>query len=187
MTSETRQASLRNRIGVLEEQAEKSAKAQAELVEALNSAFGNMNNQLVEAVETVNALVASVGADEIARIVVEERHKKAVAEAEARKTTLKNMADSGLLVKADVISDKSVIVGQESDKEGKDLDPGYAQLQLSNLKPEFQAQVLGQAVGFVLDTPNGKVTVKEIWDFADPKPVPEVAPVVPAEGTPPTN
>lgn len=186
MTQETRQASIRGRLNTLEESLAKADKQMTELVEALNTAFGNMNKQVVEAVETLNAVVAHIGADKVAEIVVSERKKKASEEAEQRKTMLQKMVEGGLLAKAEVISDKSVIVGQETDKDGKEVDPGYAQLQLSAVKPEFQAQLRGQKAGFVLDTPNGKVIVKEVWDFVDaPPPPPAPEPVVEVQSTPP--
>lgn len=163
-----RQMSVRKRLDNLEGQ-------MAELMDALNKVLSNQSRQIQEAVETLNAIVAHIGADKVAQIIVDERNKKAAEEAEGKKKTVAQLMQSGLLTKNEVITEKSIVTGRELDLNGEVVPPGYAQVQVATLKPEFKNQLLGQKVGFVLDTPSGKLEVQEILEYNDKPPQPEAA------------
>lgn len=137
-----------------------------ELVTGMNNVIQQLNGKLMDAGEKLEALATLVGKEKFEEVLAANAVAKAKGQAEAAKKTLEQHVEAGDLEVAATISEQSVVVGREFDKDGNLLEPGRIQLTFGGIKKEFQDQLLGQAVGFTVTTPvGGKFEVVEIYDF----------------------
>lgn len=155
-----------DRLNAIEQKVEATEAEFPRLVSNINGAFTQINQNLDGLTEIVNAVVAILGEDAVSKALATHREQKELAKVEATKAAISQLRENGQLVEALVVSEKSMIVGVEKSKDGEVMAPGYVQLQFPQFKPEFQAKLLGQSVGFVLETAEGRsFTVNEIYDF----------------------
>jgi len=160
-----------------------------QIVAAVNQSVGQIQGQLSSAVEVLDAVVQTLGSDTIEKLILDSRKKKAEEQSDKEKQALAELVTQGAIVPANVVTEKSIIVGVETDKDGVVRVPGRAQVAFQRVDPQFQQGLLGQAVGFKLTLPNGGTfEVTELYEVAPPKasdaaeaaaPVADV-PVVPA-------
>lgn len=137
-----------------------------ELVTGVNGVVQQLNGKLLDVAEKLEALADIVGKDKFEEVLQANALAKAKGQAEAAKKTLEQHVEAGDLAVSATISENSVVVGREFDKDGNLLEPGRIQLTFGGIKKEFQDQLLGQAVGFTVATPvGGKFEVLEIYDF----------------------
>jgi hypothetical protein len=135
------------------------------IIPAINKSFGNTNQQVSELIEVVDAVVTTLGREVIEQAMVSARKAKAETEAASQKLELDTAVASGKLVSVDKVTDKSVIVGKETNPDGNVRHPGRVQVQYARVEAEFQGKILGQPVGFVLELPTGgKFEIVEIYE-----------------------
>ena len=131
---------------------------------------------LAQLVEFLQALVLVTDTEtKVQEQVKTSRHKREVERAERDSKMIASLVDSGLLEVAEVVGPKSILVGREFNKEGELLGGGRAQVPFNDFNVDMQAKILGQGVGFVLDAPDGRFELVEIYNQAEPK-APQVAP-----------
>ncbi len=158
------------------------------LTQVQRSTDGNLNqfrSALSNVVEVVSALVEVSGGkdldDKVQAKLQERQDAKAAAEAQKAKDVLKQLVDAGTLAVADTITEESIIIGREFDKEGNVVAPGYVQVQFSQFVEDAKKALLGQGPGFVYETNGTKFEVTDVYVFAPQKPMelqkaPELAP-----------
>jgi hypothetical protein len=135
------------------------------IIPAINKTFSNTNQQISEAVEVLDAVVKTLGPATIEVAMVEERKAKATQEMERQKNELSVALAEGSLVSVDKVTEKSLIVGKETNPDGNIRHPGRVQVVYSRVEADFQAKLLGQAVGYVLELPTGgKFEVVEVFE-----------------------
>lgn len=160
------------------------------LVQGVNQTFKQMNDQIMGLTETAEALAALFGEDQVKGKVQEIRLKKDNDRAEAQKTALIEAVKGGQFTAAEVITEKSLIVGTEFDKEGVAIGAGRIQMFMAGVKPEFKEKLLGGKVGLSFDLPTGKFVVNEIYEAVEkpipPPPVADTAAPAAAPATAPT-
>jgi oligoendopeptidase F len=164
-------------------QAQRNALQRIEELETnLMNVFGavqqalNGSDQRVNALaEILDAVVAELGPETINTRVVEGRKARALEQAEKSKAALAEAVEKGQYKAVEVITDKTLIVGKELDKEGKEVFPGYVQLAYSSIKPEFQEKLLGKGVGASFETESGKFDVTGTYEAVEAPVAPEVA------------
>lgn len=146
------------------------------IVQGVNNALNQLQQQLAGFSETLGALVQSIGQDEVERLMVENRAERGRQLVESEKAGLAAMLAAGDVVAGEKVTEKSLLVGRELDKDGVVAPPGRAQTAFSRIEPGFQAGLLGQAVGFALDLPTGgKFVVDEIYEVVDRPAAPPAA------------
>jgi hypothetical protein len=180
MSNEARALSLRGRT--INQEARIAALEQdlPKLLGSVNDAFMRISTQQSELTEIVNALVALVGEEDVAKAVMEARMARVQQESDASKAALDKAVTEGKVVAIPAITDASIIVGVEKAKDGTVKHPGRAQIGFSKLLPDFQKMLLGQAVGFTVATPEGGTfEVQEIYEA-----VPALAETAPAATEP---
>jgi ABC-type transporter Mla subunit MlaD len=156
----------------LETRAKNQEETLIHVVRATEQVLQKQNQELSSLKEMVNALVGLVGPDEIAKAIDDNRIAAAEENAKQVQANIAKGLENKKLVKAEKVSEQSVIVGQETNADGSVLAPGYSAMSFSEIKPDFQTKLLGQPVGFAVETETGgKFTVTEIIDR-----VTEVAP-----------
>jgi hypothetical protein len=140
------------------------------LVEALQGTLTQQAHEISTLKETIAAIKVVVGEKGIDDAIKAARIERAEARSAAEKAALETQLSSGALVKADVISEQSVVVGKEVTADGEVIPPGRVQLIFGQFLPEFQEKLKGQSVGTTVDTPvGGKFEVTEIYDFVAAK------------------
>lgn len=155
------------------------------LFSAVNESSMVARQGTAELASLLEAVVELLGAETVDAKVKEIAERKQLENLARAEAALAAGLEKGELVKADKVSEVSVIVGKEIDEKGEVIFPGKVQLQTSAIKPEFKEKLLGQGVGTVIDAPRGKFEVMAIYDVvAKPETPAEAAP---AEAPAPTQ
>lgn len=92
--------------------------------------------------------------------VGEERVKQFVAASNER---LNKLVEAGTFTVGTEVTDTSLIVAREFNKEGKVVNH-FLQNFLADYNPEFRAKLLGQSPGFCLDLPEGKIELLGVYE-----------------------
>jgi hypothetical protein len=138
------------------------------IVGAVNNSLGQVSQQLSGITEVLDAVVQTLGAETIQKVMTESRQAKAEAQAQAEEAALKELLSKGDIAVAEKISEKSIVVGRETNPDGTVRVPGRAQVAFARIDPNFQAAFLGQAAGFSLDLPTGgKFEVLEVYEVVE--------------------
>lgn len=125
------------------------------LVEAMNSVLNQMSAKTTAVEEILEAVVREIGSEKIADLIVTIRKEKMAAEVAQAKAAIEKALAEGSIEPAEMVSERSLIVGKEVDKDGKQVGPEQVQLPYFQVKPEFQDKLLGQGVGYKMETSTG--------------------------------
>jgi hypothetical protein len=157
------QRSLSERVGGLEQSI-------ARLLFGINERFQAMDQRVAAIEETVNALRALQGSDDVDEYIKNARID-AARTASARETAaLEQAVADGYVSKEETIQERSLIVARYLDKEGVAIEPGRAQLVMPGIQEPFRTNLLGKAVGATLDLPGGgKFEVLEVYAVDEEK------------------
>jgi len=150
------------------------------LMTGVQSAISELEKRILGASEVIDAVVNIIGQEVVEAAVLTARDQRAATAATQAKEGLEKALAAGQVVPADKIEENSIIVGVECDKDGAVLKPGYIQLSMQGVKPEFREKMLGQAAGFKFDTVDGNTfTVNAVYAPVPPKAEPEVPVLTP--------
>jgi len=150
------------------------------LMTGVQSAITELEKRILGAAEVVDALVRIMGQETVEAAVVAARDERAATQATDAKAGLEKALAAGQVVPSDHVSENSIIVGVENDKDGAAIKPGYIQLSMQGVKPEFKEKMLGQAVGFKFDTVDGNTfTVNAVYEAVPQKTDAEVPVLTP--------
>jgi hypothetical protein len=149
------------------------------LVDATNNAVGQLQSQLSQAVETLDAIIGILGPDAVSTAVLEARQTRAVNNSEQQKAKLAEEVAAGRVKVVDVVTEKSLLVFKETGKDGAEVVPSRVQFAATQLKPEFREQLLGKGAGAsITDAENGHTfEITEILEPVEGSPEPAHAPV----------
>lgn len=159
-------------------------KALPNIVAGTNNALQNLQNQHQTVTEILDALIEILGPQNVQNIMAANRQKRAEDQAAAEKKGIEDALAKGQIKVAEVISEPTIIVGEEFNKEGVSNVPGRVQVSFLRVAKDFQDQIRGKGVGVSFDIPQtgGKFVVKEIYDVVPPEQQPK--PEVPAAAAP---
>lgn len=133
----------------------------------LEVAIQNLHQRTQTLEKVVAALLELGGPAVVESKMLEMHNQRLVANAEKQKKELELLVAEGKVVKAEVVNEKSLLVGQETDKNGAVTSPGRHQLEFAEIAPAFQEKLLGKAVGAVVEIPDkGTFTLNEIYQRA---------------------
>lgn len=170
-------ANAMERLDVLESQVEDVQKTIQQLAMAMNNALNQSSQQVAELRETLDAVVGLVGLGAVQSSLEESRLARMIAAAEETKANIAKALEEGKMVKTDKISGKSLIIGREFRADGTEIPPGFAAIQLVQVKDDYRIKLLDQAPGFTMATEaGGKFEVMDVYEPVD-KPAVAAAPV----------
>jgi hypothetical protein len=142
-----------------------------QIVMGVNEALNSQGGRLEGVANIVEAVVELFGAEVVDAKIKEIADRKTLQNMENAKKALEAGVADGRLVKADAISEKSLVVGRETKADGEVIFPGRVQLTFNGIRPEFQEKLKGQAPGFTVETPaGGKFEVLEVYDIIEKAP-----------------
>lgn len=139
------------------------------LAQALNQLMMQSNERFNNTAEVIAAVVEKIGPEEVQRIVEEKRVERDAAQVARAEAWLDEQVSSGKLVPADVLGEKSTLVGVEYTVEGEPIPPGRIQIPFSSVLPDLKPQLEGKGAGTRITTAGGTTfEVLEIYDAVDP-------------------
>ncbi len=154
-----------SRLDVLETELEEIRKGNLDTVMAVNQAFSQLSQKLDESREILDAVVGLIGAQAVQEAIQGTRLAQMVDAANATKANIAKALAEGKLVKTEVVTAKSLVVGRETKPDGTEIPPGYAAIRFSQVKEAFQTKLMGLKVGEALDTEaGGKFEVVELYE-----------------------
>lgn len=150
--------------------------------QSVESALTEIDHTVGNLLEVVDALVAELGPEVVAKRISDARREKAEKDAKAAQEAVSVAVTDGTIRQVDLVGEYSLIVGREVTKDGEVVPPGYAQLRMASIKPEFREKFLNQCVGTKIETAEGMNTfeIVEIYDSTrevGPEPVEEADPI----------
>ncbi len=138
-------------------------------LERLGDLTGTLRQTIGEVIEVVQSMLAEGGEEYEKKIEgrIELKRDSARKERDARAANaVEQMVESGVLVATDIISEDSLVVGREFNAVGE-VTSDRVQAVFTMFSEGVRAAVLGQSVGAVYETPQGKFEVLEIYKFVE--------------------
>lgn len=156
--------------------------------QAIARLFGQsqmVNGQISSVGELLGAIIEILGIQEpVEKLILAKRAQAAADRNAAEKKALEDMVASKLVLVAETVSEKSILVGHEQDKEGK-ITNARVQVAFARVNEQFKKDLLGKAKGAQVTLPDGGAfVVEEIFDV-NPTPPPPAATA--PEATPPAD
>lgn len=151
-----------------------------QIVGGFNNAFGQLQSQVRGMAEIVDAATRILGSAQIEEAVKAARLERAEAEATQAKEGLAKALEAKQVESVTKIEEDTLITGVEYDKAGNPLPPGYVQLNVGTVKPEYKEKMVGQLVPFKFEIENGTFEVTAAYKILPPVEAP-TATEVPAE------
>lgn len=136
------------------------------LVQGLDGLFKERDQQHMVLSETLNAVIALVGADKVAAEMTRVRSERSERQAAEARAALDVAISNGVAKPAEVIGDLSLIVADQFGADGLPLLPARMQVTLDRLIPSLKEQLLGKGAGTEAVTAEGnRLVVVEIYDI----------------------
>lgn len=158
------------------------------LVQGVQQAMNQLESTQQTISEVLDAVVNITGTEPVQAKIAELRKKRASESAAKAKEALDLALVDGKIEQIEKVETGCILTGVEYDKDGNAIDPGYVQLNLDVVKPQFQEKMLGQGVGFKFETETGgqfEVTgIYKALPPEEPKIVTPPAGIVAPDGTP---
>lgn len=131
--------------------------------------LASFKQALQNVVEVINGVIKASGPEFEAKVqaaITEDQNKRALEAVEREKAVLAQLIESGTHRVAEVVTEDSIVVGREFNKEGALLGVGRVQVRASQFTPEAKEQVLGKGVGFMIEVAStgGRFEVAEIYE-----------------------
>lgn len=138
------------------------------LVNSLQAIINRLDSTVGQTYEAVDAIVAELGPDVVANRIKLNRQERAEQAAKVSKEELEKAIADGKLREASLVGEGTLLVGQDLDKDGNVVPPGYVQVAWATLKPEYQEKFKDQVVGSKIEVETGTFEITGIYE-----PVPE--------------
>lgn len=143
-----------------------------QVVMAVNGSMGQLNRQLEEYKEMLNAVIGILGPSQVQEEIEANRRDALLKQVEETKASIASALASGDVVQAEKTSEKSFVAGVETKADGTTIPPGWAFVPMGKIEEEYRTQLLGQGVGFKVATKEGgSFELLEIYEAVE-KPVP---------------
>jgi hypothetical protein len=142
------------------------------MISVINEGMGKLQQQISSLAEVMEAQTAAIGSESVNTIVMENRRTNDAKKVAAEKEEIAKRVEAGELIPADSIGDSTLMVFEESDKEGKVLPFGSrVQFSFGQLKEEFRKDVVGKKLGDKVVVPEGhSFEVKELYTIVHKAP-----------------
>lgn len=178
---------LEEAVEQLQAQVDQNKKGTHQLAIAVNSSLNQLGGMNGESREMLDAVIQAVGVDVVQGIIEQNRLQAMKDAVEKTKENIAKALTEGKLVKTTVIAPKTLIVGRETKEDGSEIPPGMAFVQIEQVKEDFRAKLLGQGIGFKMETETkGLFEVLDLYQPVEPvvPPAPAAVPEAAPEAVP---
>lgn len=154
------------------------------LLSSINEALLRVDNRVSELADVIEVIGDKIGKEEVLKLLQERREARDMDNAVKAQEALQKAVEAGVAVAVDTVSEKSLVVGVEYDKDGKAIPPARVQLMFTQIKPEVREKLAGNGPGTKVETPaGGTFEVLEVYNLVDQAAKTDQAPT-PAAPTP---
>lgn len=143
------------------------------MADQVNRAIQNLQNQISELGEFVNALTESVGAEAVQEIVTTRRREATLKNVETKKAELAELTGKGTLVESEEVGAQSIVVGRVLDTDEKEVFPGWEAVAVAAQPEDIKSLLLGAKKGAAIKLPSGTTFELQNIYSAGPLPTPE--------------
>ncbi len=138
------------------------------ILEAINKMFEQQHSRIGAVEQVVEAIGREVVEYNFQVTIQAIGLDKATQAAETAKANLKKALEDGVIVVSEIVGEKSVICGVETNKDGEVIPPGYLQVTYDSLRPEVKEKAMGQAVGAKVELPaGGTYEIQAVYDIVE--------------------
>lgn len=138
------------------------------LINAVNQGFVEFNSRVAGLAEVVEALVQKLGPEEVQSILAARRTERDQQRVEQAKQWLAQQVEAGSLAPAEAVTERSLLVGVETDAEGNAVPPGRIQLTIDRVNTEIRELLMGKPAGTKIQTPGGTTfEVLEVYNITE--------------------
>lgn len=135
------------------------------VLRAMRQTFGVIEQRIATINDMMVALTNLVGQENVEKEVQRLEIERSELRSAKEKAGLDAAIARGELVPAEEVGDLSVVIGTETDKDGKPLHPVRVQFLYATMKQSLKESFTGVKVGAAIDMPAGtKFTVSEVWN-----------------------
>ncbi len=151
--------------GSILERLKKLERFRDDVLRAMNQTFNIVDQRETQTEEVLRALIELFGREQVETKVRQLKIESLEAKALKEKVALDAAGEAGKIVATTAVTEQSVIVGSEVNKDGEQLYPTRVQLFFPQLPLDYQKCYLGAKIGDVVVTPTeSKFTVKELYE-----------------------
>lgn len=128
------------------------------VVQSVNGVVQELESKINTLSETLAAVVDELGPENVQKAIKAARIRQLEERAEAQKAALAKAIEEVRVVQIDKIEGEVkdlIITGVETLKDGSVLPPGYVQVPMQTVKPEFVEKLKDQGAGFKFETESG--------------------------------
>ena len=162
--SDKNSSTAKERLSSLEEQVRSLHESNL----AMATISENQRLSIVELADKMDALIYLVERDaKIDEKTIADRRRDFALE--NMKKDISDALDKGALIAAEVVGNRSFIVVEEKDKDGKVIQP-RAQVAIINLPEEIKNDFIGLSKGAIVKKEEVDIELQEIYDIADLSP-----------------
>lgn len=148
-----------------------------------NNALGQISgrvNDLTEGAEALLDVLSVVDPElrgKIEAVLKVREDQRQQAQIEQQKAGINALVDSGRIKAVTTITDDSIVIGREFDKDGVLVAPGRIQVSIKTIPEELQILLKGKGVADVIDLAagGGKFEILEIYEAILPQELPAPA------------
>jgi len=143
------------RLEALEKALEAQNESVKQIVTAANATFSQLHRAVEVSNEMLNSVIGILGPAQVQDEI--ERNRKLALDNQVAesKAGIAKALESGDLVVAEKASEKSFVAGVEVKADGVAVPPGWAFVPMTKIEEEFRTQLIGQSVGFKVQTKEG--------------------------------
>ena len=135
------------------------------LLEGSNRAFSMTEDRL-----STQELLCEAITDLLGRSVVEEAIKARIQatqqkQADEQREGITKALEEGQLIVGVGVTEQSIVTGRHVLKDGTFMHPGWQQIMLNQVKPEFKDSMLGKKVGESVEVPVGHFEILGVYEI----------------------
>lgn len=131
--------------------------------QTLNQQVGPLLGRLNDVEEILSVLVEDYGAEEVNAAIAGRRAKKLEGDIATAKANIADGVAKGFLIPSEVVTEKSLVVGFESDANDVPQNPPWASLLFAQLREDLKPTFVGAAVGTKVANGSGFFNITEIY------------------------
>lgn len=135
------------------------------LLEGSNHAFGMTEERLSTQELLCEAITDLLGREKVEDAIKTRIQKTQQEQADKQKAGIEKALSEGQLIVGVGVTEQSIVTGRHVLKDGTFMHPGWQQLMLNQVRPEFRDMLLGKTVGESVEVPVGHFEILGVYEI----------------------